>query len=149
MAQTTASLSWVAARVFVSPDGSTWTDVSGHGASVAVSGGERAVGSQNTMDGDTPIIKGGKRGPVQLTVRYVYTEEAADPFEILRTQHDAGAGVLYAQYTPVEPGGFWFKTGAGVLKKPGYPGGDAGSGDIVMSEFVMTCAALTKAAAST
>ena len=148
MGQTTDGLAWVKAQVFVSPDGSTWTDVSGFGASVAVSGGERQVGSQHTMSGDTPIVKGGKRNVVQLTVRYVYTEGASDPFEILRTQHEIAGGPLYAQYSPEEPGGFWFTTGLGVLENPGYPGGEAGSGDIVMSEFVMSCAALTKAAAS-
>ena len=148
MGQTTAGLAWVKAKVFVSPDGSTWTDVSGHGASVAVSGGERVVGAQHTMEGDVAIIKGGKRNPLQLTVRYVYTEEAADPFEIIRAIHEDAPGDFYVQYTPVDPGGFWFKTGLGVLENPGYPGGEAGSGDIVMSEFVMTCASLSKAAAS-
>ena len=148
MTQTTNGLSWISAKVFVSPDGSTWTNVSGFGASVAVSGGERIVGAQHTMDGLDAIVKSGKRNVTQLTVRYVYTEEAADPFEIIRAIHDDD-GVMYAQFTPVEPAGFWFKTGSGILETPGYPGGEAGSGDIVMSEFVMTCAQLTKAAAST
>lgn len=147
MGQTSNGMAFTSAKVFVSPDNSAWTDVSGFGASVATAGGERAVAEQATFDGDTPIVKAGDRNAVTLTVRYVYTEEAADPFEILRTQHETVGGPIYVQYSP--KGGFWYKTGAGILVKPGYPGGEAGSGDTVMSEFVVKCAELTKAAAST
>lgn len=146
MTQTSDGMAFTAAKVFVSPDGTTWTDVSGFGASVAVGGGERAVGEQPTFDGDTPILKAGDRGSVELTCRYVYTEEASDPFEILRGQHETVGGAMYAMYSVKS--GFWFKTGAGILVKPGYPGGESGTGDVVMSEFVIKCGALTKAAAS-
>ena len=147
MAQTTNGLSFIAARVFVSPAGSTWTDVSGHGASVAVGGGSRTVGEQNTFSGDTPIIKAGKRGSIDLTVRYVYTEEAADPFEVIRAQYETVGGALHVQYTPDED--FWFKTGAGVIQDFTYPQGEALSGDVIMGEFTVKCAALTKATSST
>ena len=146
MAQTTNGMTWIAALVFVSADGSTWTDVSGHGASVNVSGAERKAAEQNTMSGDTPIVKPDKRGALDVTVRFVYTEEASDPFEILRAIHEDD-GVCHVQYSPKD--GFWFNTGAGVLLKPGYPGGEAGSGNLVMSEFVVKAASLTKADAST
>lgn len=148
MTQTTDGMAFTAAKVFVSPDGSTWTDVSGFGASVAVSGGERAVGEQQTFDGDTPIIKAGDRSSVELTVRYVYTEEATDPFEVLRAQHEVVGGAMYAMYSPKGGTNYWFKTGAGILVKPGYPGGESGSGEVIMSEFVIKCAALSKADAS-
>ena len=148
MAQTTDGLSFIAANVFVSPDGSTWTDASGFGASVAVGGGTRTTGEQNTFVGDTPIVKSGKRASTDITVRYVYTEEAADPFEIVRAQYETPGGLLHVQYTPVEPGGFWFDTGAGIITEFEYPQGEALSGDPVMSEFTVKCAALTKATAS-
>lgn len=147
MAQTTDGLSFRQAIVFVSPDGSTWTDVSGFGASVAVGGGERATGEQHTFDGDVPIVKAGKRGSVDVTVRYVYTEEATDPFEVVRAAYEAAGGAFYVQYSPKN--GFWFKSGAGVLTKHESPGGEPGDGSVVMSEFVVKCAELTKAAAST
>lgn len=147
MGQTEDGMTFIAAKVFVSPDGSTWTDVSGHGASVAPSEGERFVAEENTFDGDTPIVEGGKRKSTKLTVRYVYTEEITDPFEVIRTQHETAKGPIYVQYSPKN--GYWFKTGLSVLVKPGYPGGEAKSDKIIMSEFVVVCAALTKAAAST
>jgi len=146
MTQTTDGMSFIAAKVHVSADGITWTDVSGHGASVAVGGGSRAVGEEHTFDGDTPIIKAGKRAATEVTVRYVYTEEAADPFEVVRAQYETSGGVLYVQYSPKD--GFWYKTGAGILSDFGYPAGEAGDGAVVMCEFVVKSAALTKDAAS-
>ena len=146
MAQTADGMAFTNALVFVSADGSTWIDVSGFGAAVSVSGGERNVGEQQTFDGDTPIVKAGDRNAIQLTVKYAYTEEAGDPYELLRAQHETVGGPIYAMYSPKN--GFWFKTGAAILVKPGYPGGDAGDGAPVMSEFVIKCAELTQATAS-
>lgn len=148
MTQTTAGMSFIQAIVFVSPDGSTWTDVSGHGASVAVSGGERATGEQHTFDGDTPVVKAGKRASLDVTVRFIYTETASDPFDICQTAYEAAGGVLHTQWRPLT-GGNWFKTGAGIITSLLYPGGEAGAGDVVMSEFVNKCASITDAAAST
>jgi len=149
MTQTTDGMSFIAAIVFVSPDGSTWTDVTGEGASVAVSGGERATGEQNTFGAEPePIVKAGKKASIDVTVRFIYTETVSDPFDICQTAHESATGAFYCQYRPLN-GGNWFKTGAGVLTSLLYPGGEAGSGDLVMSEFVVKCAALTDAAAST
>jgi len=141
-------MTFIAAKVFVSPDGSTWTDLSGHGAAVAVDGGERMAEGQHVFDSDVPIVTGGKRQIQGLVVRYIYTEVVGDPFDILRTAHEAAPGTIYCQYQP-KVGGNWFKSGAGTLIKPGYPGGEAGSAGTVMSEFAMKCAELTEAAAST
>lgn len=141
-------MTFIAAEVFISPDETTWTELSGFGTLVGVDGGERIVDGVHVFDADAPLVSGGKRQIATLTVRYVYTETAADPFDVLRTIHETAPGTIYAQYRPQE-GGNWFKTGKGVLVKPGYPAGEAGSGSTVMSEFVMKCAELTEATAST
>lgn len=148
MTQTTSGMSFVAAIVFCSPDGTTWTDVSGHGASVAESGGDRAVGEQNTFDGALPIVKGGDRKSTDVTVKFVYTETDSEPFDVARTAHEGTDPEFWVQWRP-KAGGNWFKTGSGVIKTLRYPQGEAGSGDIILSEFVVTCAGLTEAAAST
>ena len=148
MAQTTDGMSFVEAYVFCSPDGSTWTDMAGHGASVAVGGGKRSTGEQNTFDGVTPIVKGGKRASTDVTVRFVYTETASEPFDVAQTAHESASGAFQVQYR-VKNAGVWFSTGAGVITDLVKPQGEAASGDVVMSEFVVKCAELTEAAAST
>lgn len=148
MTQTTGGMAFTRAVVFCSPDGSTWTDVSGHGASVAQGGGDRSTGEQNTFDGVLPIVKGGDRASTDLTVRFVYTEEESEPWEVARTAHESDSGAFWVQYR-TKPGGNWHKTGAGIIKSLVYPQGEAAPGDVVMSEFVVNCAGLSEAAAST
>jgi len=140
-------MSFVEAYVFCSPDGSTWTDMAGHGASVAVSGGTRSTGEQNTFDGVTPIVKGGDRASTDVTCRFVYTETASEPFDVAQTAHESASGAFYVKYRALN-GGNWFSTGLGVIRDLLYPGGEAGTGDVVMSEFIVKCAALTDAATS-
>lgn len=148
MAQTTDGMSFRASLGFVSDDeGATWVTIADHGASVAVTGGERTTGEQNTMEGDTPIVKAGKRASIDVTCRYVYTEEAADPFEVIRAAYETAGGPLRFQYSPKD--GFWYDTGNAICIQHQYPGGDVMSGDVIMSEFVIKCASLTKATAST
>jgi hypothetical protein len=150
MAQTTSGLSWVAAKVEMSTNGTTWTDMSGWETAVAVSGGERMTGETYTTDGDTPIITAGKRGPVDLTVRYVYTEVATDPFKVaLDAYETAGGGAFYVRYSP--KGGavgdyqYTVDTLNNVLVQPGYPMGEAGSADAILGEIVLKTAKLTRA----
>lgn len=151
MAQTTDGMSFRAAKAHVSPDGAVWTDLGGFGASVTISGGDRVVEEQHTMDGDTPIIMAGKRGKIDVTVRYVYTEPDDNPFDVILAAYETPGGAFYFQFSP--EGGTedrsWYYTGEGIIVRPGYPGGDVDSGDTIMSEFMMTCAGLTESSAST
>jgi hypothetical protein len=150
MAQTTEGLSFIAADVAVSADNSTWLDMTPFATSVAVEGGTRKTGEVNTLDGDTPILKSGKRESVKVTVRYVYTEDAADTgaFETLRTQYELETGPIYLRYSPKAraTGVFEFTTGLAIIADFTYPQGEAESGDPVCDEFTVGCAALTKAA---
>ena len=151
MAQTTAGLTFCAARVEVATDAACtpWTDISGYGASVAVSGGDRAFGTQHTFDGDTPIVKAGKRAERLVTVRYAYTEEADPaPFEKLRAQYETECGGgLCVRWFPKGKGAaanFKFETGNTFISKFSLPEGDAESTDIVMGEFEVPAASITK-----
>ena len=151
MTQTTGGLSFYKAVVFISDDvGVSWNDITGYSASVAVSGGERNIGEQNTGDGVTPIVKGGDRAGTEVTVRFVYTEGAdPEPFESLRAVHESAGGAIEIQWAPSGGGAtIWFHSDAAILKNLTYPGGEHGTGEVVMCEFVVACAALTKAATS-
>lgn len=154
MTQTTAGLSFVAAKVFISDDvGVGWINLSPYASSVATGGGERAKGEQNTLDGAVPIVKGGDRAGSTLTVRFIYTEEAdPKPFDALRIVHESANPALHVQYAPggipaAGETGFWFHAD-GILTNLTYPGGEAGPGDLILCEFVVACAELAKADAS-
>jgi len=147
MPRTTEGLSFVAADVEVSQDGLTWIDLAPYGSSIAVSGGDRAVGVANVFDDERPIVKAGKKEPQVLTIRYVYTEEAGGPFESMRTWDDAEGGIIYARYWPKGKvaGNFRFGTGSSIITSFLDPAGEAGPGDIVMGEIQVTTEELTKA----
>ena len=71
MAQTTNQIAMAAAKVEVSTDGSSYTDISGHEQSVEVPAQTRISGQVYTHDGDTALIAGGKREPIEVTVNIV------------------------------------------------------------------------------
>ena len=151
MAQTTGGLSFYAATVDVSANNSDWYELDGYGISVAVSGGDRNAGDANTFDGDTPIVKSGKRTPIDVVVRYVYTEESvasSGAFMVALTQYETAGGILYLRYSPKGRTSdvFEFTTGAGIVTTFKYPQGEAAPGDIVDSEFTVRTGVLSRAA---
>ena len=152
MAQTTNAKTFIRAAVDLSADNSAWTEIDGFGASIAVDGGERTVAEAHTFEGDTPVIGAGKRGSLSLTVRFLYTEQSSDPFEIARAIYETEGGACYVRYSPLgdsTSGGaapFRFSTGAAVMTNFLYPQGDAKGEELIPGEFTVKCASLAKAA---
>ncbi len=146
MTRTSEGLSFVAADVEVSQDGSTWVDLAPYGTSIATTGGDRATGEVNVFDDEIPIVKAGKKASKDLTIRFVYTEEAAGPFVQIRTWDVTEGGVMYARYWPAGKAvaSFVFYTGAGIITTFDDPGGEAGSGDPVLIEVTIKCEELVK-----
>lgn len=147
MAQTTAAITYKDCKVETSPDNSVWTDISGFASVVTVAGGERITGHAFTFDGDTAILRGSKRNPLIITVKTAYTEGGSDPTEVIRAIYEAGSD-HYMRWSPKggDSGEFLYTTDAGIVKSPLYPGGDAGSGDPVMVEYVLETPKITKSA---
>ena len=149
MPRTTEAISMVPADVEVSQDNATWVDLSPYGSSVGISGGDRRIGELNVFDDERPIVKAGKKASQVLTIRYVYTEEVAGPFDTIRGWDDAEGGVIYARYWPqgkVDGAGhFVFTTGKAILTSFLDPGGEAGSGEVVVCEITITMEELSKA----
>jgi len=145
MAQTTDGMSLRDCKVEISTNGTDWTDISGFGAAVERSGGDRQSGDAYTFDGDTAIIAAGKREPIELNVRTVYTEGGSDPWQAVRTQYE-NAGDLYVRWAPKggSVGDFRFTSDAGVVKNCPEPTGEAGSGDVVLFQFTIRVPKVTK-----
>jgi len=128
-------------------NGSTWTDMSGVLASVTPGGGEREIGTIFTADGDTPIVKPGKRNEFELTVRIVYTEGVSEPAKVLR---DAwrNATPIYFRYAPKGDtvGNYQFTTTQGYVRSPSLPEGEVQDGTPVAVEFTLVVPDFTEAA---
>lgn len=150
MTQTTGAMTFRQAAVDISADNSTWVELDNVGAAVAVTGYGREKASEHTFDTDTPIVKGAKRVDGAVAVRFLYSEDDAEGFEIARAIHETAGGAAYVRYSP---GGddtadaaapFRFSTGAGVMTEFTYPGGDSKGTELVMGGFTVASAALAK-----
>lgn len=129
------------AYVAISTDGTTFTDISGYAASVAVSGGERATGEEYSFDGDTPVMGVGKRGPYELTIRILYTEDSAQYYYTLLGAY-RNATDYYVRYAPKgnSAGNWAWTTTVGTFTSCPPPAGEAGSGDPIAVEATFRCA---------
>jgi hypothetical protein len=146
MAQATTGMSWRDAEIEIGTDGASWTDISGFSNTLTPGGGARNVGEFYTCEGDTAIIKAGKRGPLDYTVKVLYTEGTGDPFETVRGVYEAGTA-FYLQWSPGggDVGDFQFTTAEGVVTNAPYPGGDPAPGDPIAFEFTVRVPSVTKA----
>jgi len=150
MAQTTGAMAATGMYVGYSTAGVTYTECSGSSNSVEVSGGERTTGTAFTFDGDTPILKAGKRGPITVTVRGVYTPDADELYAVAKTAYEAGSA-FYFRWSPGggDAGDLGYTTGAGIIKNAPYPGGEVDSGDPILIEVQLECATVTAATIGT
>ena len=149
MAQSTTAISGKDLAVEQSVDGSTWVDVSGEATKISVSGGERITGSVHTADGDTPILKAGKRNPITVTLEAVYTETGDEAYDDANDAYE-GASAHYLRWFPAgtTAANLKYTTAAGIVKNPVYPDIDPSSGDPVLVTIVLETTLITEGAAT-
>jgi hypothetical protein len=140
MTQVTGVQEFFEAMVEVRPVGGAWTDISGWGATVAVSGRDRQVGEGFTHDGSHAIVGHGKLQPLDVTVRIVYTEGGIDPYAIVLPPLENHT-VFQVRWSPYggQAGEKQYTTNlthSHVISCPA-PSGEAGSGDPIMLEFTV------------
>ena len=138
MPRTTEAISMVAADVEVSQDGATWIDLAPYGSTVSVAGGDRRTGEINVFDDERPIVRAGKKASQDITVRFAYTEETGGPFDEIRDWDDTEGGRIYVRYWPKGKviGNYVFTTYPfGTITTFLDPGGEAGSGEVVLCEI--------------
>jgi hypothetical protein len=131
--------------------GTTWTDVSDSMTVVDPPEQTRMVGAAYVFGEDTAVISAGKREPVDVTVRGVWSEGTAAPFYTVYAEFTAPCGDMVAvRFTP---GGcstshdtFYTSTTKSEVTSLTFPGGDAGSADVIMFQFVVHSPDLTRAA---
>ncbi len=144
MAQLAAAISLRDCDVEVSTNGTTWTNISGAASSVEVSGGDRQTGDVYTFDGDTALLTYGKREPLEVTVKIVYSEGTAEPFEIVRAAYEAGTA-FYVRWAPRGnvTGRARYTTAEGRVTSFTYPAGES-NGDPVLTKFTVITASIAR-----
>ena len=152
MTQTTNSIWGGAAKIEMSIDGSDWDDISGHAQKVMPDAAARRVGEKYTFDGETPIVKVGKRESIGISVSIIYTEEAADAFEVARGQFEStGGGSFYLRWSPAggSGGDKQYTTDEGFVKSFPYAPVDSEEDGPMSLDFEMQCADITSSTVST
>jgi len=145
MAQMTGALPMTDARIEYSLNGSAYVDCSGYANEINPGEQTRKTGVVYTFDGDTGIIKAGKREPMDLEFTMVYEEGTSSPWEVLRPYFEAGSAV-YFRYGPkgTSSGSYRFTADAGIITKFPYPSGKPEDGDPVVVAITLQTAKLTK-----
>lgn len=152
MPQTVGSVPMACGLLEVSftSDCASWTDISGEDQTVANTAQTRKSGEAYTLDGDTAIIQGGKREPMELQFAIVYTETAGEAYSLIRAQFEAaGCGdPLCARWSPRggNVGDERITTPAGIIISFTYPPLDAAAGGPIMAGFTLKVSGTTTAA---
>ena len=100
MPQTTTAINTVDSVVEISINGTTWTNVSGTTNKVEVSPQTADSGMAASLEGQYKIVRAGKYNPVDITVTILFTETAAEAYEILHGQKNVAGRPLYLRYAP-------------------------------------------------
>ena len=131
--------------------GTTWTDYSDNLSVVDPPAQSRPTGAAYVFGEDTAVIGVGKREPTTVTVRGVFAEGTADPFYAVLTEFITACGDMVAvRWSPAgcatSHDAFYTSTTKSEVVRLQYPGGDAGSADVIMWEFDVYTPDITRAA---
>lgn len=154
MTQTTGAGSFRKAAVDVGSATASLTELDSVGTAVRVSGGSRGSATANTFDGDEPILDGGKLAPIDVEVRFLYTESSLEGFEAVRALYEAEGGAAFFRFAPFDDSTsdnslFSAANAArseakGVITEFLYPSGEAAGNEIIPGGFTLRCATLLK-----
>ena len=145
MTQTTEAMNGVNAHVAVSADGLTWVDVSGSANQVTTPEQRRMSGEAYTFRGDTAILGAGRREPVELAVRALYTEEALEAWAQTRAFFEAlGGDRIWLRWAP-DPvlGSIRFIVQRAIVTRFTYPSADAAEAAPIPCEMTFRCPEIT------
>lgn len=141
MAQTTNAVAMSCGQVEISSDGVSYTDISGETQSMTPGAQTLMSGEAYTLDGDTPIVRGGKREPMESEFVIVYTEADAEAYEQARAIFEASdcGNVIYIRYSP--QGGAanqeQLSSGQGTIISFTYPPVNAGEAGPILAGFTV------------
>jgi hypothetical protein len=150
MPQTTSSIPLACGQLEISTNNCvSWTDISGEAQSLGGTEQTRISGEAYTLTGDTAIVGGGKREPMELAAVIVYTETDTEAYERARTAFEATGcgGSVCLRWSPGggDAGDERITTPAGILVSFTYPPMDASAGGPIMAGFTLKVASTSTA----
>ncbi len=151
MAQTTEAWAMVNAKIEISGNGTTWTDISGWASKIEPDEGQRSAGEVWTYNGDKAIIRSGKKQSMSIKVSIVYSEGSTDPFKTVLGYFDAtGGSNAYVRWSPKggATGNYQYTSDSGVVTNCVYPSGEPQDGNPVVVGFTLRTPGVTQAAAA-
>jgi hypothetical protein len=148
MAQTTGQVPMACGKLEISTDSCvTWTDISGEAQSLEGADQTRMSGEAYTLTGDTALIAGGKKEPMELVFTIVYSEGDTEAYELARDHFETTGcgGGFCVRWSPGggDVGDEQITTGAGILVSFTYPPMDASAGGPIMGGFTLKVASTT------
>ena len=146
MAQTQDAISSKNWLVQISDDaGSTWIDISGQATVTEPGSGARMTGTAYTFDGDTAILKSGKREPIELTLTIVYVETTDEAYDKIENAYENDSDLL-VRWSPKggATGDKGYKTDApSIVTAVPYPAGEAETPDPILVEATLMTPSVT------
>lgn len=127
---------------------SAWNDFTGEVTTVTPSGGERASGEAYTFAGEYGIPCWGKRAPIEVTIRTVYSEATADYLDTIWTYY-TGSTPVYLRYSPSGTANWNFKSSVGRFTNVTLPDADAGANEPLSAEITFRAGYWTQGSATT
>lgn len=148
MAVASGAMSTVEADVEISANGTSWTSLSDYVTMVEVPEQTRMTGVGYTFGADVGVVTAGKREPMEVTIRGLYSEGASDAYRTVRSYFSASGGtVIYFRYSPKGIGASGRSVftasndaataGGCVVSKWKFPDVDAGAADPVPFFFAI------------
>lgn len=129
-------------EVEFSTNGTTWTAVNAEATAVEVGDASRMTSDVYAFDADTALVLSGKREPVDVTLRLLYTD--ADPFDTLLSEF-VNANTLYIRWSPNgDNSGNKQYTASGPITTITFPQGEASSADPVAVSVTIRAAEITQ-----
>lgn len=162
MAQTVGAIPKSKFQIQLGTDGSAFVDKSGAAVSITHTGEEQVSGSQNTADGDAPVVTAGnKHSAATITLRGIYTKVSAELWDYIRDRWEGSAKTIYIRWAP--EGGIGTVVGneqylaasdagtafACVIKQCNTPELDAGDGAPAMVSVVLECPKVVRGTTTT
>lgn len=143
MPQTTGAVSGAAAAVSVKIGAGAYVDHSGWTQSVDVTTASIVNSEAYTFDGNNAIILMGKEEPVEVTVNFLYTEVAAELWELAEAAFQAQS-LVQVKWEPRGTSGKQIETLAGgYITSIDYPAVDASSAGPVVCSLTVRAPGIT------